>query len=365
MKERFKDSKIDGTISITLNKETGKKWTANKATILSAIISVCEDYQSQGYTLTLRQMYYQLVAKDLIPNHDKVYKKLSSLKDEVVYAGLVDWRIFEDRGRIPKRSYFEHSIQDAFRRTKNSYCLNRQLGQPKHIEVWTEKDAISAILERVTREQTIHLVVNKGYSSSTAMYGAYCRFMDAIGKGKKVVILYFGDHDPSGLDMIRDIRERTLFFMGEGSQKKESGMDAIIKNWSEDGDMMSDECYDYINDEDCRTDHFDGDTFFDSTKAFFKHHFEIRPIGLTMDQIEEYNPPHNPAKMTDPRAKWYIEKFGQRSWEVDALRPADMTDIVKDAIMEEVDIDIQNDLLEREEKDQGKIESIIDSLDSE
>ena len=81
-----------------------------------------------------------------------------------------------------------------------------------------------------------------------------------------------------------------------------------------------------------------------------------------MEQIEEYKPPHNPAKITDPRAKDYVKKFGQKSWEVDALKPAVMTEIVRSAINEETDIDIQNNVFAKQETDQKKITKIIDNL---
>lgn len=358
MREKFKDIKLDGTISITLDKATNRVWTEHKAVVLKAIVDVCEEYQSQGYRLTLRQMYYQLVAKDLIPNHDKVYKKLSSLKDECVYSGLVDWSIFEDRGRVPKRAYFEENVVGALQRTVDFYKLDRQLDQPNHIEVWTEKDAISDILIRVTDPMTIHLVVNKGYSSSTAMYAAYQRFVERIQNGKNVVILYFGDHDPSGLDMVRDIEDRIMYFLRNGSAFNQD----IIDEWVEYQDF-----YDlrdkYMHDHSYWVLHPDGETEqLDYTRIFFEERFTIKPIGLTMEQIQEYKPPHNPAKITDPRAKDYVKQFGQKSWEVDALTPAIMTQIVSDAIDEELDHEIYETTLKMERDDQDEIKEIIENL---
>ena len=209
MKELFESRNLQGSISIKMDEHKGI-WNANKGVICSNIIAIAEEYLNKGYTLTLRQLYYQLVSRDIIPNHDKVYKKISSIKDDIVYSGLVDWRAFEDRGRVPVRAYSEESIPDALQRTVNSYKLDRQLNQPVHIEVWTEKDAISGILKQVTLPLSVPLVINKGYNSSTAMYNAYTRFADILEKGRKVKILYFGDHDPSGLDMVRDIRDRRL-----------------------------------------------------------------------------------------------------------------------------------------------------------
>lgn len=377
MKERFKGVNLDGSIRIKLSDEKGY-WQTDKRRIMSAIVDVCEEYLENGYTLTLRQLYYQLVSKDFIPNHDKVYKKLSSLKDELVYAGVVDWSVFEDRGRVASTPYYEESVSQALDYTARTYRVDRQKNQGVKAEVWTEKDAISGILKRVTVPFGITLVVNKGYTSSTAIYSAYRRFKNEIGEGKKVVILYFGDHDPSGLDMVRDIRERLMFMFVNG-QLDETGdafevdwnddpvyFEEIIDNWAMNDDETdyTHECDNYYHDEDCMSVHEDdGNEFFDIRKAFFKHHFQIQQIGLTMEQIKEYNPPPNPAKITDPRAKEYVSRFGQVSWEVDALRPKVMEQIVKDAIEREIDMDIYNNVLKEEQRDRTLIKSLVKNID--
>ena len=115
MKEQFRNIKLDGAINMNIADKGEPKmyWKAQKRDIINSIIEVCNEYRRGGYVLTLRQLYYQLVGKDLIPNKDKVYKKLSSLKDEVVYSGMVDWDVFEDRGRVPSTPYYENSIADA------------------------------------------------------------------------------------------------------------------------------------------------------------------------------------------------------------------------------------------------------------
>jgi hypothetical protein len=361
MREKFKDIMVDGTISIKL-KGTDRVWEASKPVIMKAIVDVAQAYQSQGYKLTLRQLYYQLVAKDMIPNHDTVYKKLSALKDDCVYGGYVDWAVFEDRGRVPKIAYFEDDIKGALERAADYYKLDRQLGQEKHIEVWTEKDAISDILKRVTDPLTIRLVINKGYSSSTAMYGAYERFIKAIAKGKRVKILYFGDHDPSGLDMVRDITDRILFFMKYGASKSKT-LD-LVDTWLKTDEFIS-VLHANMNDTAWWLSKKDEDPVFDYWRAFFESHFEVRHIGLTMEQIELYRPPHNPAKITDPRAKNYVEQFGERSWEVDALSPDVMTEIVTDAIWEEMDADVYEGIIAKEESDVWKLKGLLGSLPSE
>lgn len=378
MKEKFKDIKLEGSIRINLKEKhetVDKWWESDKESLLRAIVRICEDYQRQGYTLTLRQLYYQLVSKDLIPNHDKVYAKLSSLKDEVVYSGRVDWDVFEDRGRLPSTPWYEEDIKSALEDTADRYRLARQTGQPTHIEVWTEKDAISAILKRVTVETGITLVVNKGYSSSTAMYSAYERFVEMIADGKKVKILYFGDHDPSGLDMIRDIEDRIMFMFANGNRFSESGyLYDLVEEWWVSNSLN---IYDVVNlgpEYEIALKLLDSDTSNEKAEKAFdagkirlfiiqNQLFEIEQIGLTMDQILSYNPPPNPAKITDPRAKGYVKKFGQVSWEVDALSPNVMTGIVKGAIFQIMDNDVYDSVLKREQDERETIKGLVNKLD--
>lgn len=393
MKEKFVDRRLQGSIAVTMDKAKGK-WVADKAVICNHIITICEDYYRQGDKLTLRQLYYQLVSRDFIPNHINVYKKISKIKDDIVYAGLVDWNAIEDRGRVPISAYYEHSVENALQRTIHSYKLDRQIGQPACIEVWTEKDAISGILKKVTLPLTIKLVINKGYSSSSAMYKAYDRFIYNMSKGQKIVILYFGDHDPSGLDMIRDIRERLLFMFMNGEQQKDHELKAVIYKWAYDprdfdfdqyeedygrdfdwsdlGDIEdqgwnhSEECNSYYYDEDCQVKYkhpeYGWEEYFEPAKAFFKHHFEIKHIGLTMEQIKKYNPPPNPAKITDPRAKEYVKQYGEVSWEVDALNPSVMRTIVANAIAQEMDTDAYDKIKLKEKTDIKSIKQMIKKI---
>lgn len=376
MKEKFKDTRLSGKIRINIrmdnieydeNDEDAGYWITEKMAVVNYIISICEEYLANGDTLTLRQLYYQLVSKDLIPNHDKVYKKIGSIKDDIVYSGLVDWRTFEDRGRVPSRAYFEDNVKGALERTVDFYNLDKQRGQGTHIEVWTEKDAISGILRTVTDEYTIRLAVNKGYTSSTAIYNSYERFVQSILRRKKVKILYFGDHDPSGLDMIRDIKTRLEFMFITGDRLRDKAHSYFIDNdytihdvtaLGEDYEAVSKLVWD---------DDFEAQELLEQGKVRIMldelELFEVVQIGLTMKQIEEYNPPHNPAKMTDPRAKWYIRQFGAVSWEVDALPPKLMREIVKTSIVENMDDKEYQLVLEKEQEDIKEITKIIGDVE--
>jgi hypothetical protein len=261
--------------------------------ILDTINNILEEYISDGYVLTLRQLYYQLVSKDIIPNNDKEYSKLSNILKKGRMAGIVDWASIEDRVRVPKIPYYVKDVEDAIKDTIQQYRLNRMLGQKNNIEIWVEKDALSNVLYRVSSKYHIRLMINRGYSSVSAMYDAHNR----LDSGD--YILYFGDHDPSGMDMIRDVKDRLLEF----------GKDIIVN-----------------------------------------------PIALTMEQINKFSPPPNPAKITDPRAKWYIEKYGKTSWELDALPPKELIRLAEGAIESIIDIDLYNDILLKEQEDIKELE---------
>ncbi len=286
MKQAFRDK-------LHLNKKNEKQ--------LIIINEIIEEYAEQGYRLTLRQLFYQLVSRDIIPNLTKEYAKLSTLLVKGRMAGVVDWEAIEDRIRVPYLPYSVDDVQDAISDTINQYRLNRQEGQEVYIELWVEKDALSGVLKVITEEFHIRLMVNRGYSSCTAMHDAYKRLRRQENDGKKTYILYLGDHDPSGLDMIRDIKERL---------------------------------------------------------EEFGAHPEVKHIGLTMKQIKKFNPPKNPAKIKDPRAKWYIQEHGNNSWEVDALNPETLHKLVRKNVEEVIDKNLMNEQLKLEEKGKEELEKL-------
>lgn len=320
MKEQFENRRFIGTLSVKCKNDDGtsRTWTAEKATVVNQIVATVEKYQDMGYPLTLRQLHYQFVSQNWIVNHITAYKKLGKILDDCRYGGLIDWDAIEDRGRETTFAYYEHSVPAALERTKNCYRLDRQIGQENHVEVWTEKDALSNILGKVTNKYTVGLAVNKGYTSSSAIYEAYQRFLTCYRAGQKVIILYFGDHDPSGLDMVRDVRERLELMFRNGN---EQGTD--IEDWLDD----------------------DG--------------FQVIQIGLNMKQIKKYKLPPNPAKLTDSRSDKYIEQFGAMSWEVDALEPQVLAQIVEEQILAHIDNDMVEEIKAQEIKDKETITKFI------
>jgi hypothetical protein len=270
----------------------------NTQLLLEEILKVVTSYQSQGYTLTLRQLYYQLVVQNIFANLQKNYAKLSDLLGEARMTGLCDWDVIEDRIRVPRFPNEWADIEAAMETLIAVYRRQRWIDQDRYVEVWVEKDALSGVLEPITRDFHVHLLVNLGYSSISAMHDSALRFRDQERHDKECHLLYFGDHDPSGEDMVRDIIHRL---------------------------------------------------------EEFRTNVDVQKIALTIDQVEEYKLPPNPAKTTDPRSRGYIETHGDQSWELDALPPATLNELLTNALEELLDRDKYDAQIELEETDKEEM----------
>lgn len=262
------------------------------------LIEICntilEEYREQGYTLSLRQLYYQLVARDKVENTVKSYKRVGNLVSDARLAGMLDWGMIEDRGRESTMNAHWETPKSILESAAYSFKMDRWKGQHAYVEVFVEKDALSGILIPVCREMDVRFTANKGYSSSSAMYEASKRLARAGRAGLELHIIYLGDHDPSGIDMTRDIRERFGLFTRDG------------------------------------------------------YPFEVHRLALNYDQVELWQPPENPAKESDSRYEGYLQKFGESSWELDAVEPATLADLVREQIEYLIDEDAWQAVIDRE-----------------
>jgi hypothetical protein len=177
---------------------------------------IISEYQAQGFTLTLRQLYYQFIARDLFPNDrrwvnvggDKWkrsqsvnatknatpnYKWLGSIVNDGRLAGLIDWSAMEDRLRtvefVPSWDDPE-SILDA---VGDQYKEDLWAGQEYRPEVWIEKDALAGVIENVCRRWRVPHFACRGYTSQSAQYEAGKRFKNCIEKGQIPIVLHLGD----------------------------------------------------------------------------------------------------------------------------------------------------------------------------
>lgn len=259
--------------------------------LINIINEVIEEYTTQGFDLTLRQVYYQLVARDYIPNNERSYKNTGNLINDARMAGLIDWLAIQDRTRNIRRNSHWSSPVDIMGSVLNSYAIDKRSDQPNYIEVWVEKDALIGIVQKISSSLDVPCFSCRGYVSASEMWAAAQRFIRQDHRERRVII-HLGDHDPSGKDMTRDIADRLDIFGSE---------------------------------------------------------VEVQRIALNWDQIDQYSPPPNPTKLTDSRAGGYIREFGHESWELDALEPRVLTNLIRDTVNGLTDLDLMDRALSEED----------------
>lgn len=248
-----------------------KKFNTKSMERIALINEVLADYESQGYDLTLRQVYYQLVARGYIENSERSYKNIGLLINDARLAGLIDWNAITDRTRSLRGNTHWSTPASVISSARYSYMLDRWRDQPNYVEVWVEKDALIGIVGQAATELDVPYFSCRGYTSQSEMWNAAQRFRRQSEKQSRTII-HLGDHNPSGIDMTRDIQDRLNLF----------GADVRVKR-----------------------------------------------VALTMKQIELYGPPPNPAKTTDARSGGYIRKYGTESWELDALEPSVIVELIQ------------------------------------
>lgn len=260
MREKFKHIQFKGSSKVMISR-------AN---------DILNELGAMGYTLTLRQLYYQLVARDVIRNKQSEYKRLGSILNDARLAGLVDWDVIEDRTRNLQSVPHWNEPSEIIRTAAENFRVDKWADQDHRIEVWVEKDALVGVLERACRELDVAWFSCRGYTSQSELYGAGKRVNRHICHRQEPIIIHLGDHDPSGIDMTRDIYDRLFMFVGS--------------------------------------------------------EVTVERIALNMPQIDEYAPPPNPAKQTDSRFEAYEREFGNESWELDALDPRVIHKLIEDTV---------------------------------
>lgn len=268
-----------------------RTFAAKTLATIEQAVTIARTYIAGGDSLTLRQLYYRFVAAGLIANKDTEYERLGSILNDARLAGLFDWSWITDRTRnvrggdgIDERP--EDVVQDLV-----FYAALWQ-GQTERVEVWVEKDALIDVVARSAGPRRTPHFSCRGYTSVSELWSAARRlegYLDTDGV-EHVTILHLGDHDPSGIDMSRDIEDRLrLFVNGDGYN--------------------------------------------------FDDRVSIERIALNMPQVRQYNPPPNPAKLTDSRSGGYIRTFGSSSWELDALEPNVLRALITRQIEQLIDED--------------------------
>lgn len=252
-----------------------RKFSERSRNIITIANEIIDDYKASGFDLTLRQLYYQFVSRNHLSNTDREYKNLGGIINDARLAGEIDWEAITDRTRqLEERSHWE-TPGDIIADAERAFHHDLWEMQRYRLECWIEKDALKGVIEGICSQLDVPFFSCRGYTSQSEMWNAAQRLFAWHDAGYETIILHLGDHDPSGIDMTRDIGDRLCLF-------------------------------------DCST--------------------TVKRIALNQSQIKQYRPPPNPAKITDSRARDYIREHGQSSWELDALEPQVIVALVRKEI---------------------------------
>ena len=264
---------------------------AGNARVVERANEIIAEYAAQGFVLTLRQLFYQFVARDWLPNTTLHYKNLGTIIGKARDGGLIDWDAIEDRTREVNTHAAWKDPAERIEAAARGYREDPWEGQPYRVEVWIEKDALLGVIEGVCGELRVPYFATRGNCSQTLMYAAGQRFADQIDQGITPLVLHLADHDPNGIDMTRDLEERlALYTCGAAAAE------------------------------------------------FLGQSVEVRRIALTMAQVRRYRPPPNPVKEGDTRTHGYRRQFGtNQCWELDALNPPVIAGLIRSEVVALID----------------------------
>lgn len=288
-----------------------KKFSADALELIGWANDIIEDHAAMGLDMTLRQIHYQLVNRPDYANTDANYDKLGKLLSDARLAGLVSWLAIEDRGRSMRDQIYKERPEEMFQGLDEAYRLNKWEDQEWYPVVGIEKQALEGVISGICYNLEVPFIAFKGYSSQSTSWRLGQRLAAAINRGQRPILFHLGDHDPSGMDMTRDTQERLSLFAGS----------PII----------------------------------------------VQRLALNMPQVEQYGLHPNPlklkdGKLSDSRAAAYRAKYGVSSWELDALDPRVIQELIRNAIMMVRDETKWAASLAREVEQKQYITSLVEEL---
>lgn len=278
------------------------KWTKLHLSRLNDVLIILDELEEYK-PLTLRQVFYQLVGKGLIENSKSSYITLGRLIKFARIDGYISWSDIEDRTRayynLAGWKEVDEFINASLKSFLAGYDRDLMQSQKVYLEIWIEKNALSSIFTKIARQFTIRVVVTA--FGSTSFLNDYKERLENH-KHQRPIVLYFGDFDPSGLNMLPTMQETLEMEM------KVTGVQ-------------------------------------------FKH------IALEKEDIILYKLPHkaDAIKTKDTRTKEHVAKHGMLAVELDALTPNVLEYKIRNAIENEIDIDSYSSEIEKQEKEYYKI----------
>ena len=278
----------------------------NLVIVRYAANEIIEDYRTDNYTLTLRQLYYQFVSRRILPNTERSYKNLGSIISNARRAGMISWTAIHDPNRTLITYTFEEDAGNLIKNLQHALLFDQWKRQEVYLEVWVQKDALTNVVGRACRRWNVPYMACKGYLSSSHSWRAGQRFKAASERGQHSILIYLGDHDPEGLDMQNDHDKRLSLFSDGAS-------------------------------------------------------FEVRRIALNRDQIDQYTPPPNYAKVSSTRYREYTKNM-VLNVELDALEPSVIDNLLDTAIREYIDMYVWSSVSEQQNTEWQMLEKLKDYL---
>lgn len=275
--------------------------------LIAQVNKVIDEYEGRGFSLTLRQIYYQLVARGLIENKDSEYNRLGGAVSDGRLAGMISWSAIEDRNRELRGLNHYDSPHHLMSNARKDYRLDKWATQKVRPEVWVEKAALEGVIGGICNKLQVDFFACRGYNSQSEQWRAGRRLAGYVQRGQVPIIFHLGDHDPSGIDMTRDNQERLSMFAGVPVQ--------------------------------------------------------VTRLALNMNQIESLRPPPNPTKMSDSRAPDYVSQYGYDSWELDALSPDFINDLIRDAVLKFRDGKAWQEMVAQEAADLRRLDMVVEELE--
>ena len=278
---------------------------------LKKIRTIFDEYRDQGFVLSVRQVFYQFVSRTWEVNDKNAYTRIGDTIKKGRLEGVLDWDMIEDRSRTLHDVDHWSSPAEYVRAAGYGYSLDYWQWQDHAPLVLIEKDALIGVIENVCKELRLPYMGLHGFNSTSMNRVVSERLKQAIEQDRKPIVFHLGDHDPSGLSATEALR-KTLALMA-------------------------------------------------------RQPVEVVRLALNsdqgpVDQIKKYKPPPNMLKdedeIKDTRYPKYLAEYGPEMWELDALEPRVICELIRKATDRIIGLNDWERAIDREQTGQDAIAKI-------
>lgn len=263
---------------------------------LGLVSDIQKIIEETGMKMTVRQIYYQLVSRHIIQNSIQEYKNYNRILTQARKEGLINPFNLIDTSKPILIPESWNNVKEFIEDVKQAYRKRVWEEQESYVEVWLEKDALRGVFYPITKKYDVPLLIGRGYQSFTNLMLSVQRLKEH--SHKNIRVLYFGDFDPTGLDIPHNIRK---------------------------------------------------------TLSDYGIEFSFYRVAITEEQIAQYNIPPIPTKKSDPRSKQFVDRFGDNAVELDALNPKVLNKIVEESITYFLDKEKYSQIVEKEKRDLSQL----------